>query len=121
MKATLELCNKIMTFLSLSLIILTLLFDVKRFMAIGFIFGYITARIVMKKFVVQLDNLKSMELPNPNLILNIFVYGFLLTVMGMIDLVAMLSSFVSLMLYRKLFFILVEKNKKEGGFDGNNY
>lgn len=119
MKATLMHCNKIMSITSLVMIILTILQVIPAYVAIGFIIGYLTSRFVMKKFIGQLDTLVDGELPKSNFAFNMLVYMLLFAVMGRLNVYAMVSSFFGLIIYRKMFFIFVEKNLKEGGFDGN--
>ncbi len=121
MKDALMLCNKILTSISLAVVLLALIGILSAYVAIGFVVGYFTSRFVLKKFIGQLDHLGHMELPSSNFAFNMLVYALLFAIMGRLNVYAMLSSFVGLITYRKLFFILVEKKLKEGGFDGNNY
>ncbi len=120
MKAALMQCNKIMTLVSLAVILLHLIGLLSAYIAIGLPLGYLTARVLMKKFIYQLDYLAPMELPSSNLVFNMLVYSILFLVTVRIDVVALLSAFVGVIVYRKMFFIALEKKMKEGGFDEHN-
>lgn len=119
MKAALMLCNRIMTIGCIVVTVFAFLQIIPAYVAIGFIVGYLTARFVMKKFIGQLDHLNDGELPSSNFAFNMLVYALLFAVMGRLNVYSLLSSAVALIIYRRMFFIFVEKKLKEGGFDGN--
>ncbi len=119
MKATLKYCDKVLTRATLVVIVLALVKIIPVIVAFGFALGYITSRIVMHKFISQLDNVDNMQLPSSQLSLNLIIYGLLFIVLARYNIYAMLSSFVALISYRKLFFSIVEKKMKEGGYDGD--
>ncbi|WOO86940.1 hypothetical protein RZE82_07430 [Mollicutes bacterium LVI A0039] len=109
MKAALMQANKIMTLVSLVVIALSLVGFLHAYVAIGFTIGYITSRLVLHKFIGQLDHLEHLQLPSSNFAFNMLVYALLFAAMGRLNVSAMLSSFVGLIAYRKLFFINVDK------------
>lgn len=109
MKAAILLSNKIMTSVSLVVILVTIVGILPVYIAIGFVAGYLTARLVMKKFIGQLDHLGPMELPSSNFAFNMLVYALLFAAMGRLNVYALISSFVALMAYRQMFFIFVKK------------
>lgn len=109
MKAAILLSNKIMTSASLVVILIAIVGLIPVYIAIGFLAGYVTARLVMKKFIGQLDNLGPMELPSSNFAFNMLVYALLFAVMGRLNVYALISSFVGLTAYRQMFFIFVKK------------
>lgn len=120
MKTTLMQCNKIMNVTSILVICLSLTKIMPAYVAFGFTIGYLTSRLVMLKFVGQLDHLGHLELPSSNFAFNMLVYALLFAAMGRLNVYAMISSFVGLIGYRKLFFFLVQQKLKKGGFDEYN-
>lgn len=120
MKAACVQSNKIMTILCFVVILFGFMKILPTHVILGFAIGYVTSRFIIKKFVGQLDHLESGQLPSSNFLFNMLVYASLFAVMSYFSMSALLSAFIGLIAYRKLFFIFAEKNMKKGGFDGNN-
>lgn len=120
MKAALMRSNKVLNIITIVIALLALIGILPSSILLGFSLGYLCARFVMLKFVSQLDILKPLELPKSNLVFNMLVYSILFVATIKISVCTLLSAFLGLMLYRKLFFIFAPKIE-EGGMNGNNY
>ncbi len=119
MKVAIKQTNVVWIIISLLLLILTFLKLLQPHIAIGVSIGFLVGSLVIYLQVRQLDFLKPGELPHSNFLFNMLVYTILFMAMVKMSMVALFSSFIGLMGYRYLFFILCQKNLAKGGLDEN--